>query len=184
MGSSLIDNKQVVNPIIDNMIRIQTASVGDIEALTRIEVDTKLQSFPEYMDMIATDFDIRQHRWHTYFNQETPVSAKPQRIVYKAIKEGEIVGYIAGHLTTRYNKDAEIQSLYVLKSEQRNGIGSLLFKKFAAWLDKHGAESLCTGIFPENPYLVFYLKYGGMHLNPHWIYWDDLSLLQQKLGLP
>ena len=166
------------------MVQIQVATIGDIEELTRVEVDTKLQSYPGHVDMIATDFDIRQHRWHTYFNQETPVSAKPERIVYKAVKDGKIIGYIAGHLTTRYNKDAEIQSFYVLKSEQRKGIGTLLLKKFAAWLvEKHVAKSLCAGIFPENPYLVFYLRYGGMRLNPHWIYWDDLSLLQQKLGV-
>ncbi len=38
-------------------------------------------------------------------------------------------------------------------------------------------ERLCVGIAPDNPYRAFYLKYGGQHLNPHWIYWKDAAKL-------
>ena len=165
------------------MIRIEVASPADISALARVEIESKLQSFPEHMDAIAIDPEIRVHRWHTYFDGESPVSAKLPRIVFKAIKDKQIIGFIAGHLTTRYDKDAEIQSFYVLRSEQRNGIGSALLEKLLTWLKEQKAKSLCVGIFPENPYLVFYLKFGGLHLNPHWIYWDDLSLVQEKLEM-
>jgi GNAT superfamily N-acetyltransferase len=165
------------------MIRIEVASPADISALARVEIESKLQSFPEHMDEIAIDPEIRTYRWHTYFDGETPVSAKAPRIVFKAIKDRQIVGFIAGHLTNRYEKDAEIQSFYVLRNEQRSGIGSALLKSLLTWLKKQNAKSLCVGIFPENPYLVFYLKYGGLHLNPYWIYWDDLSFVQEKLEM-
>lgn len=165
------------------MIRIEVASPSDIEALAGVEIESKLQSLPEHMDVIAIDPEIRAYRWHTYFDGASPVSAKPQRIVFKAIKDKQIVGFIAGHLTTRYHKDAEIQSFYVLKDEQRHGIGSALLEKLLTWLKVQKAKSLCVGIFPQNPYLVFYLKFGGLHLNPHWIYWDDLSLVEEKLKM-
>ncbi len=116
------------------MIRIEVASPADIESLARVEIESKLQSFSEHMDAIAIDPEIRAHRWHTYFDGESPVSAKPPRIVFKAIKDKQIIGFIAGHLTTRYDKDAEIQSFYVLRSEQRNGIGSALLEKLLTWL--------------------------------------------------
>jgi GNAT superfamily N-acetyltransferase len=164
------------------MISIGIASIPDIEILTRVEIASKLQSFPEYMDATAIDYTTRLLRWQTYFNGESPASAKPERIVFKAIKNERIVGFIAGHLTSRH-KDAEIQSFYVLKDEQRQGIGSGLLKSLLPWLISHNAKSLCTGIFPENPYQAFYLKYGGEYLNQHWIYWDDLLMLQSRVNV-
>jgi GNAT superfamily N-acetyltransferase len=93
-----------------------------------------------------------------------------------------MVGYLAVHLTSRYDKDAEIQSFYVLKEYQRRGIGTALLKEAASWAMNLNAKSLCVGIALENPYQQFYLKYGGTFLNPHWIVWDDINLLKSKLG--
>jgi GNAT superfamily N-acetyltransferase len=168
---------------IEEVIQIQIASVADIEALTNVEVTSKLGSFPEPLDAIAIDPDIRSYRWQTYFNGESPVTAKPERIVFKALRNGKIIGFIAGHLTTRHDKDAEIQNFYVLKDEQRKSIGSLLLDNLLTWLKRQGAKSLCVGIAPENPYQKFYIKYGGLHLNPHWIYWDDLDEVEQRLRI-
>ena len=91
------------------MIRIEVASPADIEALARVEIESKLQSFSLHLDAIDIDPEIRAYRWHTYFDRESPVSAKPTRIVFKAVKDKQIIGFIAGHLTTRHDKDAEIQ---------------------------------------------------------------------------
>ncbi len=96
--------------------------------------------------------------------------------------DNKIVGFIAGHLTTRYDKDAEIQNFYILKAYQRQGIGADLLKYLAAWLQQQQARSLCVGIEPTNPYQQFYLKWGGRHLNAYWIVWDDLNLLLEKLN--
>ena len=49
------------------------------------------------------------------------------------------------------------------------------------WLHSQHAKSLCVGIKPENKYQAFYLKYGGKHLNEHWIYWDDMEELVKQL---
>jgi GNAT superfamily N-acetyltransferase len=117
------------------------------------------------------------YRWGTYFNGTSPESSKPQRIILKAVTDGTIIGYIAGHLTNRYGLDAEIQSFYILKEYQRNDTGKQLLKKFVEWLLTQPAKSLCVGIKPENKFQAFYLKYGGKHLNEHWIYWDDMEEL-------
>lgn len=166
------------------MIQIEVATVADIETLTKIEIESKLRSLPGHIDMVEVDYNSRLKQWQTYFNGETPVSAKPERVVFKAMEGKRIIGLIAGHLTSRYGKDAEIQKLYVLKDEQRKGIGSDLLKNLMLWLMQQRVKSLCVGVDPENPYLVFYLKSGGLHLNPHWIYWDDLLILKQRLKLP
>jgi GNAT superfamily N-acetyltransferase len=168
---------------IKTLIRIEVASKADIETLARVETESKLRSYPEYNDADGVDYNNRLHQWTTYFNGETPVGARSERIVFKAVKGEQVVGLIAGHLTNRYGKSAEIQKLYILKEEQRKGIASDLLKSLLAWLFRHHAKSLCVGIDPENPYQKFYIKYGGLHLNPHWIYWDDLAEMEQRLKI-
>lgn len=151
------------------------AGVDDAEELTRVEIESKQQSLADIIEPHEIDYQGRLYRWGTYFRAESPQTSKPERMVFKAVINGRVVGYIAGHLTTRYNKDAEIQSFYVLKAHQRKGLGQMLFLKFTAWLDTQNAKSLCVGIMPDNPYRAFYLKHGGQYLNLHWIYWDDVS---------
>ncbi|MEO6630914.1 MAG: GNAT family N-acetyltransferase [Mucilaginibacter sp.] len=162
-------------------MEIVVATIADIDELTTVEVESKLQSFTDN-EQVAIDYDTRYYRWSTYFNGQSPASAKPQRVVYKAIIDGKMVGYIAGHLTARYEKDAEIQSFYILKEYQRKGVGAKLLAEFLDWLHVQGATSLCVGIDSTNPYQAFYLKYDAGYLNPHWIFWDDIEALRCKVN--
>lgn len=166
--------------LVTSKMDIVAATIADVDELTNVEVESKRQSFTDN-EPIAIDYDTRHYRWNTYFNGQSPASAKPERVVYKAVIDGEIVGYIAGHLTERYEKDAEIQSFYILKEHQRKGIGAKLLVEFLGWLQTHGATSLCVGIDSTNPYHAFYLKYKAGYLNPHWMSWDDIEALQRKI---
>jgi len=157
------------------MIRIERASDADIPQITRVEIASKLQSFPDLVEDVDIDYPTREYRWKTYFAGQSPVSARPERMVFKAIADDEMIGYIAVHLTTRYDMDAEIQSFYVLKNNQRLGIGLNLFNAALEWLKKLGASSLCVGVSPGNPYQYFYLKHGGDYLNQHWIFWGNID---------
>jgi GNAT superfamily N-acetyltransferase len=156
-------------------MKIEIAVESDIEELTQVEIESKIKSIPEYVDDIEIDYPSRLRRWQTYFKGESPKSSKPGRLILKAEVNGKIVGYIAGHLTTRYERDAEIQSFYILKEYQRKGTGKKLFNRFVKWLLTQHAKSLCVGVAAENKYKEFYIKQGGQYLNPHWIYWDNLE---------
>lgn len=160
-------------------MNIVIADITDIEELTRVEIGSKLGSFAVNEDY-AIDHDRCLYRWQTYFAGQSPASSKPERIVLKAVENDKIIGYMAVHLTTRYNLDAEIQSFYVLKDEQRKGIGCKLLQEALNWLAEFKVKSLCVGIFPENPYKAFYLKYGGEYFNEHWIYWKDVEVILFK----
>jgi GNAT superfamily N-acetyltransferase len=158
-------------------VEIVPAGLDDVDELARVEVRSKLRSIPRLAAGSAVDVDARRERWRTYLSGVSPETSRPERIVLKAVGDGETVGYLAGHLTTRFGLDAEIQSFYVLRERQRRGIGTALLARFVSWLRAHGAATLCVGIAPENPYQAFYLKHGGAHLNPHWIAWTDLGAL-------
>lgn len=161
---------------------IQIATELDIDVLTKVEIESKIHSIPDMIEPLEVDYKKRFDRWQTYFVGQSPASAKPERIVFKALIGNELVGYIAGHLTTRYDKDAEIQSFYILKEYQGKGIGGQLLHHFVKWLLQYDVKSLCVGFHEANPYQAFYIKYGGKYLNPHWIYWDEVNDLLPKLS--
>ena len=173
--------KSIIFILPSFMITIEIAHEADKEQLTRVELESKIQSIPECIDAIEIDYDVRLYRWETYFNGTSPASSKPGRIILKAVTDDAIIGCIAGHLTNRYGLDAEIQSFYILKEYQRNGTGKQLLKKLVEWLLTQHAKSLCVGIKPANKYKAFYLKYRGKYLNGHWIYWDDMEALVKQL---
>ena len=158
-------------------MRIEIATSADIDELTTVEITSKEESIPECIGEVDVDWATRQYRWQTYFAGQSPATSKPERIVFKVIDDGRIVGFIAGHLTTRFGKDAEIQNFYILKDHQRKGIGYALLIKLVEWLTANKADSLCVGIAEHNPYQGFYLKYGGQYLNEHWIFWDDIKVI-------
>lgn len=158
-------------------MKIFIADEADIGELVQVEIESKLQSIPELIEDIEIDSSSRTYRWQTYFKGQSPQTSKPERITLKAVNtNNKIIGYLSGHLTTRFNLDAEIQSFYVLKNEQGKGIGTKLLMEFMKWLISHNAKSLCVGFNPENKYKSFYLKHGGQYRNEHWIVWQDISI--------
>lgn len=166
-------------------MNILIANEADIDELTQVEIDSKGQSIPECIEDYEIDYSSRHYRWQTYFKGQSPQTSKPERVVLKAVNDNsKIIGYLAGHLTIRYDLNAEIQSFYVLKQMQKQNIGTKLLTKFAKWLIDMEARSLCVGINPENKYKGFYIKYGGQYLNEHWLYWQDITQLLQNLTTP
>jgi GNAT superfamily N-acetyltransferase len=163
-------------------MKILTVTKADIEELAKVEIESKLHSIPECIDDFEIDYSSRLHRWQTYFDGISPQTSKPERKILKAVdEENKIVGYIAAHLTTRFNIHAEIQSFYILKEKQQQGVGTLLLKEIIQWLISLNAKTLCVGIKPENKYKAFYLKHGGQYLNEHWIIWKDIhTILRQS----
>ena len=89
---------------------ILVATESDIAELATVEIESKQQSIPELLEDFEVDYAAREYQWRTYFKGESPQTSLPQRQVFKAVVDKKIIGFIAGHLTTRYGKDAEIQS--------------------------------------------------------------------------
>lgn len=162
-------------------MKIEQATISDLNDLTQVEIESKKMSIPDCIEDFEIDFQSRADRWQTYFDGKSPQSSFPQKIILKAIQEDKIIGYLAGHFSSRYNLEAEIQSFYVLKEFQRQGIGKALLQKYVEWLLDNERKSLCVGFNPANKYKSFYEKFGGLYLNEHWIYWNDLERLNRNL---
>jgi ribosomal protein S18 acetylase RimI-like enzyme len=105
-----------------------------------------------------------------------PQQALLSRVIYVALEGDAVVGYIAGHLTTRYDCDGELQWIYVVPEYRGRGIASELLRLLAGWFDEQNALRVCVDVEPTNiAGREFYTRHGAQSLNPHWLVWNDIS---------
>jgi GNAT superfamily N-acetyltransferase len=103
-----------------------------------------------------------------------PQQALKPRIIYVALADAKIIGFIAGHLTRRYDCEGELQWVNVIEEYSRTGIASQLVKLLFNWFIEQNAHKICVD--PGNDIArQFYKKNGANNLNEHWMYWDDIS---------
>jgi GNAT superfamily N-acetyltransferase len=107
-----------------------------------------------------------------------PQQALAPRVIYVAIDKSEITGFIAGHLTRRFDCDGELEWLNVVAEKRRSGVARMLLLVLASWFDEKGAKRICVDADPENPTArAFYRKHGAQDLDPHWLVWPDITEL-------
>jgi ribosomal protein S18 acetylase RimI-like enzyme len=105
-----------------------------------------------------------------------PQHARGPRIIYVAEDGGSMVGFIAGHLTTRFECDGELQWLFVAPERRGGTAASQLLHQLAAWFRDHAAPRVCVNVEPENVRARrFYQRHGATELNEHWLMWPDIA---------
>jgi ribosomal protein S18 acetylase RimI-like enzyme len=104
-----------------------------------------------------------------------PQQAMRSRVIYVTCEGEALVGYIAGHLTRRYDCDGELQWIYVIPERRGSGVASELLHRLAAWFAEQNASRICVNVSPDNtPARRFYKRHGAEPLNEHWLVWRDL----------
>lgn len=103
-----------------------------------------------------------------------PQHALEPRGMWMALDGGAPVGYIAGHLTRRFNCDGELQYLYVLPEYRRRGVAAGLLGQLAGWFVEQGARRVCVDVGSEGA-RRFYEVQGARELGRHWMVWDDVA---------
>lgn len=110
-----------------------------------------------------------------------PGHALPPRVIHVAAEDSRIVGFIAGHLSTRFGCDGELEWLNVVPETRRAGVAGGLLRLLASWFSDHHAKRICVDADPENPGArAFYRKHGAEDLNPHWLVWPDITVLLKE----
>ena len=102
-----------------------------------------------------------------------PQEALLPRVIYVALIDGQIIAFIAGHLTRRFNCEGELQWIDTVKEFRNKGIASQLVKILANWFIDHKAYNICVDPGNEDA-RKFYRKNGATDLNKHWMYWEDI----------
>ena len=104
-----------------------------------------------------------------------PQRALPPRTGFLALQDDGVVGYIAGHLTRRFECDGELQYLWVAPDYRKQGIASRLLELQAEWFLGQDAGRICVDVLPDNTAArSFYGRNGAETLNPHWLVWPDI----------
>ncbi len=105
-------------------------------------------------------------------------TALSPRVVYVALRNNVLIGYIAGHLTHRLNCEGELEWINVIADFRGNGVASELLKLLAEWFVEHRALKICIDVEPANTIAQrFYRRHGAKNLNQHWLYWKDISVV-------
>ncbi len=119
--------------------------------------------------------------WHVRITryltgEHSPQHALAPRTAFVAIDQEhkeQLVGFIAGHLTRRYDCDAELQWIDTTEQRRRQGIASALLRTLALWFEQQNALRVCVD--PGNPIArAFYYHHGAEPLNQHWMVWKDI----------
>jgi GNAT superfamily N-acetyltransferase len=106
-----------------------------------------------------------------------PQQALKPRIVLVAADGDAVVGFIAGHLTRRYDCDGELEWINVDAAYRGRGVSSRLLQALAQWFVEHDARRVCVDVEPHNAIARrFYAKHGAVELKPHWMVWENIGL--------
>ena len=105
-----------------------------------------------------------------------PQHALAPRVGFVAEKRGELLGFIAGHLTRRFGCDGELQWVYVTPEYQGREIATMLLRQLAAWFVQQGARRICVNVEPANTRArAFYIRNGARELSSYWLEWPDIE---------
>ena len=162
------------------MLIYREASIHDAEAIARTEVASKEVSLVGVIEFMAPEYELDYGRllekWKGYIEKtRNPSQSKDPRVIYAALDGTLMVGYTACHHTTKWGVEGELQSMYVLKDYQGQGIGTHLFELVVNWVRGGGIYSMGVNLYSENPYRRFYEKMGGEYLRPSALLWKDLK---------
>jgi GNAT superfamily N-acetyltransferase len=114
-----------------------------------------------------------------YFNGlHHPHRALPPRIGFMALDAEHVIGYTAGHLTTRFGYQGELQYLFVALEYRRRGVATTLVQRLAEWFRKHDATRVCVDVNLDSlAAKPFYERLGARPFKPHWWGWDDFRVV-------
>jgi GNAT superfamily N-acetyltransferase len=123
-------------------------------------------------------------RMAAYFSgQHHPQQALLPRVGFVAIVDTAVIGYIAGHLTERFDCQGELQYLYVAPAHRRSGVARNLFGRLAAWFGEQQALRVCVNVDEDSPGArPFYLGMSATDLCPHWMEWRDITSVPRVLS--
>ena len=121
---------------------------------------------------------VADPRMAAYFDrQHHPQQALPARIGFVAMANEAVVGYIAGHRTTRHGCEGEVQYLFVAPEYRRRGIATELLSLLGEWFVAQSARKVCVALADDSPAEAkpFYESVGAAPLRKHWYAWNDIS---------
>jgi GNAT superfamily N-acetyltransferase len=172
---------------------VRPATPADAPGIAHVHVTSWRETYTGLMpeDFLArmTDLAARERReafWTRHLGDETA------EVVLVAEQAGEVVAFASGGPARDHpGVDAELFTLYALKSAQGQGVGRALVSAVARELQARGFRSLALWVLASNPTRAYYAHLGGREdgekrgplpgggeLREVRMVWDDLTRLR------
>ena len=104
--------------------------------------------------------------------------ALPPRVSFVAVEGDRVVGLIAGHLTTRFGCDGELEWISIRQEYRRRRVASRLLGHLAEWFAARAVRRVCVDVEPSNHSARrFYTRHGAKDLKPHWMVWENIHVV-------
>ncbi|HEX7885814.1 MAG TPA: GNAT family N-acetyltransferase [Phenylobacterium sp.] len=134
---------------VDTQFVLFPAGPADAEALARVHVTSWRET---YRGLLPDAYLARMSEAiHARRFARSLVRPGPDDVTLAAADRQGIVGYAQGGPSRRGVADeAEVATLYLLKSAQGRGVGARLFTGMARALAAHGAQSLMVSVLRDN----------------------------------
>lgn len=152
------------------VLKFREAQTSDIPAMARIR---------------AAEWETEEYwnkRIRAYMAGELdPKFALKPRVNYVCYEDDLLIGFIAGHLTTRHACQGELEWINVIRERRGSGAAAGLIRTLAKWFVELNALRICVDVEPSNAIARrFYARHGAEDLKPHWMVWNDIRVVLEK----
>ena len=163
------------------MYQYRMAKADYLKRIVEIEMRSQMEPHQSFEEKYQTDFDTRCQWWGDYMNRANRIEKlSVHRVIFVAMIKLNIVGYIAGHLTSRPDPQGEIQSMNILKPQWGKGVEVNLLRNLAKWFKSRGVTSVFVNVVEHNPYKEFYTQHGATAVNDSLYRWDDIGKVTEQ----
>lgn len=143
------------------MAIIRPATRADAGGIARVHVESWRTTYRGIMpdDLLASlSIAGREQGWEPALH-----NLPPDRCVFVAEEDGEIVGFVSGgpERIGLKKRMGEVYAIYLLADHQRKGIGRVLMAQAVGHLAAHGCRTLLVWVAEDNPACGFYEALGG-----------------------
>ena len=163
------------------MYQYRMAKAEDLKRIAEIEMRSRKDATLPCPDERQADFENRRRWWTSYFNRSEGLeNLDAHRVIFVAMIKLNVVGYIAGHLTSQPDPRGEIQSMHILEPQRGKGVEVNLLRKLGWWFKRQGIASVCVDVTEHNPYKEFYAQHGATAVSDSVYQWDDIGIILDK----
>ena len=163
------------------MYQYRMAKADDLKRIAEIEMRSHMEFPPAIRGKCQADLESRYRWWSDYINRTVHTEkVSIHRAIYVAMIKLNIVGFIAGHLSSQRDTQGEIQSMNILKPQWGKGVEINLLRILAKWFKSRGVASVCVNVDEHNPYKKFYTQHGALALNDSLYRWDDIGKVTEE----
>jgi L-amino acid N-acyltransferase YncA len=134
---------------------IRKAMTSDAAGIANVHVNSWKTT---YKDIVSDDYldsltiEDRTVRWND-------ILAGSHQTYVCELKSGQVAGFVSVGKERDKQYEGELYAIYLLKENQRNGLGSALFKFAMTVLKSQGYSNMLVWVLKENPSKYFYYSF-------------------------